>query len=561
MNLSYIWNSFELRLELINKTFLIILFLFLSLSNFRAQELFLEITSTKKKEALILNAINYQKKHIDSTSIKLEIKKISDNLKELGFFLNNIDCIKIIKNKYLVYYSLQQRILEAKINLGKYSELLLLKENKTSLSIPINNLKPTLTNLSKKLEKQGRTFSKLKLKNITLKDSILHADLEILSTKKRVIDKVILKGYRDFPKKYLKHFFKITNKTIFNKEKITNISLDSKNLTFAKQIKEPEILFTKDSTLLYMYFKKIKNNSFNGIVNFSTEDDGKLLLNGNINLKLNNTFNNGEQINLFWNSVQKERQELKLTSEIPFIFNTKLTPKLIFSIYKQDSSFVNINMNTDLYFYTNTRSRFGLNYQTESSTNLKKNLISNLESFKNNFIGLTYQHKILNNNFYFNDKFFLEVKLNIGKRKTNEQISNQNKLNTIISYLFNFNFKNSLYLKNTTGLLTSNLLLTNELYRIGGPNSIRGFREQSIFSDKFTYFNIEYRYLTSKTSYLYTISDYGLLKNKSLLGIGLGYSFNKNNSSLNINTVFGNDLKTNFELKNPQLNLIYTVFF
>ena len=47
-------------------------------------------------------------------------------------------------------------------------------------------------------------------------------------------------------------------------------------------------------------------------------------------------------------------------------------------------------------------------------------------------------------------------------------------------YIFNLNYKNSIYLKNSTQLLNSENYLTNELFRFGGINSIRGFNENSI---------------------------------------------------------------------------------
>jgi len=85
-------------------------------------------------------------------------------------------------------------------------------------------------------------------------------------------------------------------------------------------------------------------------------------------------------------------------------------------------------------------------------------------------------------------------------------------------------------------LLNSDQYFTNELFRIGGVNSIRGFNEQSIFTKNYSYFNFEYRFLASTTSYFYTITDLGFIKtteNESILGLGLGYLFINNQSKIN----------------------------
>ena len=96
-------------------------------------------------------------------------------------------------------------------------------------------------------------------------------------------------------------------------------------MQFISEIKPPEVLFTKDSTLLYIYFKKQQNNSFDGIVNFTSKEDGGVLFNGNINLKLNNVLNTGERFELFWNSIGEERQEFKLSTNLPYILNSKFS--------------------------------------------------------------------------------------------------------------------------------------------------------------------------------------------------------------------------------------------
>ena len=63
-------------------------------------------------------------------------------------------------------------------------------------------------------------------------------------------------------------------------------------LQFANQIKEPEILFSKDSTILYVYIDKNRSNTFDGFLGFGTnEETSNLELNGYLNLELINNLN------------------------------------------------------------------------------------------------------------------------------------------------------------------------------------------------------------------------------------------------------------------------------
>ncbi len=544
------------------------MFSFLLLINIsiNSQEISFNITSTSEKENLILNELTYLKKHKDTISVNLEINKISDYLKKIGYFINSVQKIKKEKTKYTVYFSLKDKLENAIIKISN-QEIRYLKNSKPKkkeIIIPITEIETTLFNITKKLEKEGKSFSKVQLKNIIIKDKTIFADLHINESKKRKINKVIIKGYVEFPKSYLKNYFNITSNTVFNQKKIEEISIDTKKLQFVSEIKKPEILFTKDSTLLYLFLKKKQNNSFDGIVNFSSKEDGGILFNGNLDLKLNNILNTGEKFNLFWNSIGEERQEFKITTEIPYIFNSVISPELSFSIYKQDSSFINTKFYSSIKYNLSNKLKIGLSYSSESSEDLsKKETTNKITSFDNSFIGLNFLFLNPKNDEFHNNKFYLEVNPFLGKRKIDNSTTNQYKVVTTASYIWDINNRNSVYIRNETGVLNSDTFLNNELFRIGGANSLRGFNEQSIFTREYTYFNFEYRYLTSTKSYLYTITDIGKIKEEKdqLISYGLGYLFKTSNSQININITVGEKNQNTNDFNNSRMVISWINIF
>lgn len=121
---------------------------------------------------------------------------------------------------------------------------------------------------------------------------------------------------------------------------------------------------------LYLYSKKKQNKSFDGIVNFANKENADILLNSIIDLNLNNILNSGEKFQLFQNSNAEERQEFKLKSESTYLFNFKFTPQLSFSIYKQDSNFLNIKFESKLLYNLNDKLKLGFIYTSETSENL-----------------------------------------------------------------------------------------------------------------------------------------------------------------------------------------------
>ncbi|MGJ8743619.1 hypothetical protein [Polaribacter sp.] len=435
----------------------------------------------------------------------------------------------------------------------------------SSFTLPIEKLAVTLENISKELDAKGKSFSKVQLKNIQLKEKTLFADLDVYQSEKRTISNVIIKGYTDFPRSFVKHFFNINQNTIFNQEKVDNISNATKNLQFVKEIKPPEVLFTKDSTELYIYLKKQQNNSFDGLVNLTTKENGDVLFNGHVDLKLQNVLNTGETFELFWNSIGEDRQEFSISTDIPYIFNTIITPELTFSIYKQDSTFLNTTFNSKLFYNLNSKSKLALTYTSESSENLEETIQNNIETFKNFFAGFEFKYAIPKNDFFFNDVFYASINPTFGKRTTDTINSNQFKIEAEASYIWDLNTRSSIFIRNKTGYLNSDFFIDNELFRIGGANSIRGFNEQSIFSKSYSFFNLEYRFLTSEKSYFYSITDFANIKtiigNDNLLGLGLGYLFSTSNSQINLSTAIGKTTSQNFDFKESKLIISWKSFF
>lgn len=554
-----------MKRELIHSIY-ILFFIFFS-NSFFGQKLTLKLSSKKEAEKIILENIDYQKKHHDITSINLETERVSEFLKKMGYFANTFDSIYINDKKHTAYFSLNSKIDFVFIKADTLSESIFkeLEVKNGFFSIPVKELETTLLNITEDFDQKGKSFSKVRLKNISIIEKNLFADLEIHQSKERAINKVIIKGYDNFPKKYLKNHFNIKSNTVFNQKKITEISKASKNLNFVSEIKTPEVLFTKDSTLLYIYLKKQQNNSFDGIVNFTSKENGGILFNGNINLELNNILNTGESFNLYWNSIGNERQEFKIATEIPYILGSKITPQLTFSIYKQDSTFLNTNFDSKLFYNINSEIKLALTYNSESSENLKKVTNTNIKTFTNSFFGFDFKYKISKNDDFLNEKLLIEINPALGKRKTDSNTTNQFKIKASTSYLWDISRRSHIFIKNETGFLNSDTYLDNELFRIGGANSIRGFNEQSIFTKKYTYFNLEYRFLTSKKSYFYTITNVGnvktMLNNENLLSLGLGYLFFSKNSQINLSTAIGKSTSYNFDLKNSKLIISWKNYF
>ena len=520
----------------------------------------LEIKSNIVSENEIIKSINYRKKFSSITSLKKTKDSVLNVLKEKGFYTLLIDRFYQQENNLTYFLKLGIKLKEIHIKVKPKDQELLrevnLKSNKNILSLKIEKLKPTLNLVSNYLIERGQLFSKVRIVNSVIKNQILYSELEIENTKKRIINKTIVKGYNDFPISFVNHYLNLNKNQVLNENKMNEISSKINQLNFVSEIKKPEILFSKDSTLLYIYLKKKQSNSFDGLINFSSENK-KLNFRGYLDLNLTNILNKGEEFSINWKNNSNNKQDFTLKTKIPYLFNSKFSSEASFNLYRSDSTFSNTSSTIILSYPINTHTDFSILYNSESSIN--NIATNNISSFDKKMIGIGFNYKSHKKN-KFNIGFDIYYGVRNSKTKTNQYLLEFN-----ASRIIKTSKKTQLLIKNKSSFLFSNSYLENELFREGGANSIRGFNNQSIFTPKYTYINSEFRLISKSKSYIYSIHDLGVfninLKNSVLYSLGLGYNYMKNSNSIDISYVFGATTGATHSLKPSTLSIkVLTLF-
>ena len=516
----------------------------------------------------IVSEIYHTKKHLQKKDALDEIDRILQQVKKRGFFTARIDSISKTNKELIAYLDLGKKINEIIIVTKKDNTNGIIDSGIDSIKIKTREFSDLTNQLLEQIDRKGNSFSEITYVNPLLKNDTLLLEMKISNSSSRKIDKVITRGYEDFPKKFITKYFLIDKNTVFSKQKLNQVSALSNKLDFIKEKKAPEVLFKKDSTHLYLFLDKIGTSSFDGLVNFSSKENGKgLLLNGNLDLKLNNTFNTGEKFEIIWNKVSDEKTDFKINSYVPYVLNSKFSTTLEFYLYREDSTFINTNFELKTDYSINQKSHASILYSSEKSNYLLDISNNDLASYSNYFIGLGYELKKSSTSNLYKYKNGLNLNLTIGKRKTDIESINQLKFHFSAFANVQINNRGYLNIKNESGLLTSKNYLLNELFRIGGANSIRGYNEQSIFTNGYSYSNIEFRYSLDTSSYLYSITDLGGYKEnttnkiKKLLGIGAGYQFRISNNLVNLGYVISTNSSTNAKLNSSRLVVRWTSFF
>ncbi len=153
-----------------------------------------------------------------------------------------------------------------------------------------------------------------------------------------------------------------------------------------------------------------------------------------------------------------------------------------------------------------------------------------------------------------------------GQRKTQSNIKQQ-LFSLDAHYLWQLKKQHHIYIANHSKVLIAGEFIENELFRIGGANSIRGFNENQFTSNNYSFFNVEYRFNVNPVNYFYSITDFGKVKNgikqssQNVYGFGLGYAFFNKIGLIDLSYAIGGISKQPLNLKNSRFHLKFITFF
>ena len=567
------------------KTSLLFLLFLIFGWNSGAQNFQLQILGKSEAETRIIDSLKYNSKHKNIKSIKEEINETSKRLSQLGYIDNaTTDFNATIDSSFIAKLDLGKKIKFIHIYIGSdklLNSLILLNKKNNTIELPYTDVDFFLKETVKKLEQNGYALAKLKLINIKKDRNSLYADLKLESDLKRKLNSIIIRHSENnqskkFPKGYLTQINKKYRNTIFNQKTVEQIHQDFKKFGFVNQVKYPEILFTKDSTKVYVYLEKKNSNTFDGFIGFANNDTKKITLNGYLDIKLENILASGEELQLYWKSDGNDQKTFKASLELPYLLKTPIGLKAQIQVFRQDTTFQNTKTAIDLSYYINHNTRLYLGYQGTESSDIQNLNSNSISDFNNSFVTSSFEYtKLETNNFTFPIKSKLFMSIGIGKREINtlSESSNNNQLlaNIQTMHTIYLNKKNSINLKSQNYYLQSNRYITNELFRFGGFNSVRGFSENSLQAYLTTSILTDYRYTFTPNLYIHSILDYSFYKNKSgtektdntqnIAGIGLGMGLQTKNGLLKLALANGHAKKQPFEIYNTIIHISYNVKF
>ncbi|MDD4150685.1 MAG: ShlB/FhaC/HecB family hemolysin secretion/activation protein [Bacteroidales bacterium] len=443
----------------------------------------------------------------------------------------------------------------------------------------INSLQKVFMNALEDAANKGYPFASIIMDSLAINsDSLVYARFKLDEGQRFYFDSLHIKSDTKIRQHYIESYLEIKKSDVFSMEKINQIENKIKNLKFIEQTRPFQLAFGDDNADILLYLKKRKSNSFNGMIGIlpNNKTTGKLLVTGDINLYLLNSVGAGELFAFKWQKFELLSQNLKTEFSLPYLFRSQFGVGVKFDIEKKDSSYVNTDFTGRLIYGSNTANGTEFFFRRKTSYLLGKEANytdANYSGFSSNLFGVSYRFIQTDNNLSPRSGIILDLSTSFGtKNQQNEEeikpIFQNISFAAVNAYIPLFSYM-SIKLRSYTSMIYSEKIFENELDRIGGLNTIRGFDELSLPVSSYSIFNTELRYLFEEQSALFLFYDIAYTEKRFtiedsynvLMGVGAGLDLNTNAGVFSIIFAVGKQNENPFLFNSSKIHFGYRSTF
>lgn len=378
-------------------------------------------------------------------------------------------------------------------------------------------------------ENAGYPFARIIISGIEIfQDSINQKNYANISLKidketRSKIDKIEISGNNSTKDYVITRELRLVTGELYSQKKIEELPKRLNRLRFFEPVAQPSFYFnSKNEGVLLIEVKEKNTNNFDGILGYipPAKNEQSGYLTGLINISLRNLFGTGRAAALRWNKFNRNSQELDLKYLEPWFLGYPVNINLNLYQKIQDSTYVQRKFETAVEYLATEDISASLFASTESVIPTERS-IPVFTVFNSSYLSTGLSLKIdTRDDPYSPTEGLIFINSYTYSRKKitgpNEYIS-PSTITSInlqrISVTFNFYyliFNRQVIAIGVNGReLRGSSLESSDLFRLGGNNTLRGYREEQFLGSRVFWSNLEYRFLFASRTYGFAFFDTG----------------------------------------------------
>jgi len=567
-------------------------FLFRCASLFSQQSYSLAIYSPENKE--LLRSIKYQKNLTSKAQLNKQLQNVLFACYDNAYLTAQYDSVILDSSSATAYLNFGMKykwawLKKGNVDEGVLSEIGFREKLYSNKPVKYKDVKRVQERIIRYYENNGYPFASIKLDSIIIADDKISAQLKLTKNEEIKIDSILIKGTAKIAPVYMYNYLGIKPGNLYNESQLQKVNTRLRELPFVTLKSPSSVIFTNKFNKLILNLDKKRASQFDGVLGILPDNKtGKILFTGDVRLKLQNGLERGELIDLNWRRLQTQTQDLKARLVYPFVLRTPFGIDYNFKLYKKDTTYLDLNQNIGVQYLLIGGNYLKLFYANKSSTLLStKGLeyVTSLPAYADvhsNMYGAGIKFEKLDYRLNPRKGFSILMNASAGTKKikknlkVNQAVYEGLKLN---STQYNSDLEASVFIplgkRNTVELATKSAFLygettfQNELFRIGGLKTLRGFDEESILASAYSILTLEYRFILEQNSYIYVFGDQAFYENKNVsqyvydhpFGFGAGISFETKAGIFSINYALGKQFDNPIELRGGKIHFGIVNYF
>lgn len=392
----------------------------------------------------------------------------------------------------------------------------------------------------------------------------------------------------------------IKSGTLYNHKEATDVGRRLSQLPYTKAIKPHDIRFVNGQAHVYTYLEKQVASRFDlllGILPQESTEGRSWKISGDVLIEMHNALQYGEYLFGQYKGLPNGNTEVLIKSTVPYLGVLPVGSHMDFRLFR------NGDQHIDVYFDGGAQYLFGSLNNVKMLYNNRSSSLINIDTAaiksrgklpqrldtKYNGVGMAVDIRKVDYRLNPSKGFTILSSLSVGSR----QINKNNTITNIVGFenAYDSLSRPTLQAEGFLGVAchhrikdwasikvasTSSIrynkskLQLNEYYRIGGSRTLRGFDEESILTNAYSYLTAEFRFVFDRNSYLslpfidvgYTSIDIdGVQTWDRVFGVGLGINFATQAGIFNTSIAAGSAQSQPIDFSKLKIHMGYVSLF
>lgn len=322
----------------------------------------------------------------------------------------------------------------------------------------------------------------------------------------------------------------------------------------------PEVIFEEDRAVIQIHVEESPQNTFEGILGIlpASGTMNSTIITGYLDFTLQNLFKSAKELDVGFHRFDDQSQSLGFTYIHPYLMGSELAAQTSFQILRQDTTF--LTQEFDLLFSTFIKKvnfKFGYDRLGGQLISLRPEMLAQgLADFRRDLYQIGMATTRLNQAVGVGNFWGGQVRVGAGQKviQRNPALDNELyddlSLRTFAGTVFVMSRAQRM-LTRTSALhhevegtfLQNREPLRNELTRLGGLRTLRGFNEQMFFARQHLLSRLEWRQYFESNSYLLVFYDQLIYRERSVwqypFGVGSGLALRTSGGLFNFALAWG----------------------